>query len=84
MIKIKIYSTAWCHPCSLAKKLLTDNGLEFEEINIEEAGMSRQDLANITGGMTVPQIVINDINIGGFDKLVAMNQSGELQKIMTS
>ena len=80
---IKIYSTSWCPSCNSAKQLLASKGLEYEEINIEEIGMSREELAQLTGGMTVPQIVINDINIGGFDKLVAMNQSGELQKIMT-
>ena len=40
--------------------------------------MSRDDLVKLTGGYTVPQIVINDEIIGGFDKLLRLNQEGKL------
>ncbi len=75
---IKIYSTSWWGPCKAAKQLLDDKGLSYEEINIEEAGITREDLAELTGGHTVPQIVINDEIIGGFDKLLRLNQEGKL------
>ena len=61
-----------------AKKLLDDKGLSYEEINIEEADMSREELFKSTGGYTVPQIVINDEAIGGFDQLLKLNQEGKL------
>ena len=61
-----------------AKKLLDDKDLSYEEINIEEAGMSRDDLIKLTGGYTVPQIVINDKVIGGMDQLLKLNQEGRL------
>ena len=79
---IKIYSTSWCPSCNLAKQLFDSKGLKYEEINIEELGMSREELAKLTGGMTVPQIVINQNNIGGFDKLLMLNQSGELEEML--
>ena len=79
---IKIYSTSWCPSCVYAKKLLDDLKESYEEINIEEEGMSRNDLHDLTGAMTVPQIVINGKSIGGFDNLVALNQSGELKEIL--
>ena len=79
---IKIYSTTWCPSCITAKQLLDKLGYQYEEINIEEQEMSREDLKNITGGMTVPQIMINGKSIGGFDSLVKLNQSGELKKML--
>ena len=79
---IKIYSTSWCPPCAAAKRMLTDLNQPFEEIDIEKEGMSREKLKEITGGSTVPQIIINNKSIGGFDNLVALNQTGELQKIL--
>ena len=79
---IKIYTTSWCNPCRAAKQLLKSKEITFHEINIEEEGISRQELAQITGGMTVPQIVINGTNIGGFDKLMIMNQNGDLDKLI--
>ena len=77
---IKIYSTSWWGPCRAAKQLLDDKGLSYEEINIEETGISRDDLVKLTGGNTVPQIVINDKVIGGFDQLLILNQEGKLKE----
>ena len=76
--KILIYSTSWCQPCKLAKKLLQERGLDFQEIDIEEKGWSREDLFDITGGRTVPQVVINDDTIGGYDDRVRFDQEGKL------
>jgi len=81
---IKIYSTSWWPSCITAKRLLDDKGLSYKEINIEEIDMSREQLAELTGGMTVPQIVINNTNIGGFDKLMMLSQSGELEILLNA
>ena len=80
---IKIYSTSWCHPCKMAKKLLDQKKLKYEEINIEEVGISRQELHNLTGGNTVPQIMINGKSIGGFNDLLILNTNGKLDKLVS-
>ena len=80
---IKIYSTSWCHPCKMAKKLLDQKKLKYEEINIEEIGISRRELHNLTGGSTVPQIIINEKSIGGFDDLLILNTNGKLDKLVS-
>ena len=79
---IKIYSTTWCPSCVMAKKLLDEKKIQYEEINIEEIEMSREELNKLTGGSTVPQIVINDKSIGGFDNLIKLNTSGKLDKLV--
>ena len=58
--------------------MLDDKGLSYKEINIEEEGISRDDLVKLTGGFTVPQILIDNIPIGGFDKLLLLDQTGKL------
>ena len=75
---IKIYSTSWCSSCIYAKRLLSERGLEFEEINIEEKGWSRDDLFELTGGRTVPQIIIDEKPIGCYDDLLKLDSIGEL------
>jgi glutaredoxin len=40
--------------------------------------MSREELQKMTGGMSVPQIVIDEEVIGGYDNLMAMASAGEL------
>ena len=39
-----------------------------------------KDLVNLTGGYTVPQIIIDDKVIGGFDQLLRLNHEGKLKK----
>tara|TARA_B100000315_G_C14480213_1_gene542522 strand:- start:503 stop:682 length:180 start_codon:yes stop_codon:yes gene_type:complete len=58
--------------------LLDDKGLSYKEINIEKDKISRENLVDLTGGYTVPQIVINNVPIGGFEQLLILNQKGEL------
>ena len=75
---IKIYTTNWCSFCVMAKRYFDEQEMSYEEINIEEEGMSREELQKVTGGMSVPQIVIDDEVIGGYDNLMAMASAGEL------
>jgi len=65
-----------------AKKMLDDKGLSYKEINIEEEGISRDDLVKLTGGFTVPQILIDNVPIGGFDKLLQLDQTGKLKEFL--
>mgnify|MGYP000748847283 FL=1 len=75
---IKIYSTSWCSPCRNAKRLLDERGLSYEEIDIEQNSMSRESLFELTGGRSVPQIVIDEKPIGGYDELLNLDRTGEL------
>ena len=74
-----IYSTSWCPSCISAKRLLEEKNIDFEEVNIDEEEISREKLFEITGGMSVPQIVINNKPIGGFEHLMELSQSGKLE-----
>jgi len=72
---IVIYTTSWCGPCKMAKKLLTEKGFSYKEIDIEEHNISREEMASMAKGPTVPQIVVNDLAIGGFVDLVQYFES---------
>ncbi len=54
----------------MAKRFLTEKGFSFDEIDIEERNITREEMAAATKGTSVPQIVINDIPIGGFEHLL--------------
>jgi|TARA_B100001105_G_scaffold249287_1_gene236032 glutaredoxin len=58
--------------------LLSERGIAFTEIDIEEQGMSREDLFEVAGGRTVPQIIIDEKPIGGYDDLVKLDSNGLL------
>ena len=79
---IKIYTTNWCPSCVAAKNLLNSINIEFTEINIEEQNFSRTELQELTGGYTVPQIVIKNQCIGGYDKLLYLYQNNKLDELL--
>ena len=81
---IKIYSTKWCGPCKAAKSLLDSLGYSYEVVDIEERNITREQMMKETGGLTVPQIIINGDNIGGFDSLRFLVDNGKLEEKITN
>jgi len=67
--RIQIYTTRWCGYCVRAKALLDSRGLEYEELGLDDDEHFRQTVFDLTGGWTVPQIVIDGRPIGGYVEL---------------
>lgn len=83
MTGIIIYSTNTCPFCDRAKDLLDSKGATYKEIKIDEDPSKRDEMLERSGGRrTVPQIFINGKHIGGFDDLKALNDKGELDKLL--
>jgi glutaredoxin 3 len=80
--KVVVYSTNFCPYCVAAKKLLDSKKIPFEEINVQTDFEKREWLVKTTGQRTVPQIFIDNVSIGGFDELSALDSSGELDVIV--
>ena len=79
-----MYTTRVCPFCARAKALLNAKGIEFEERTVELSPEGRQFLIDLSGRRTVPQILINEAPIGGFEELAALNRSGELDRILAA
>jgi len=76
-----MYTTRWCGYCVRAKTLLESRGISFEEISLDEDPDFRRRLLDLTGGWTVPQIVIDGRPIGGYTELWQLDRSGELEHL---
>ena len=79
---IKIYTSNWCSYCVAAKRFFEENNIKYKEINIEIENISRQELLELSGGYTVPQIFINNKCIGGYDDLVKLHQTNKLMELI--
>jgi len=77
-MQIKMYTKGYCSFCYAAKNLLAKRGLEYEEISLLDNSHAEQEMRQLTGKSTVPQILINDTPIGGYTELVEMDMEGEL------
>ena len=73
-----MYTTEWCGYCVRAKALLDGKGLEYEELFLDEGPGFRQHLFDLTGGWTVPQILIDGEPIGGYTELWRLDREGRL------
>ncbi len=78
MARIRVYSTRWCGYCVRAKTLLESRGIEYEEISLDDDPAFRQKLFDLTGGWTVPQILIDGRPIGGYTELWRLDRGGRL------
>jgi glutaredoxin 3 len=81
--RVIVYSKETCPYCVMAKKLLTQKGVEnIEEIRIDLNPEERDKMIEKTNRMTVPQIFIGEFHVGGFDDLSALNRSGKLDELL--
>ncbi len=80
MSRIRIYSTRWCGYCVRAKALLDAKGIEYEEVTLDDDPAFRRNLFDLTGGRTVPQILIDGAPIGGYTELWRLDKSGALDE----
>jgi glutaredoxin 3 len=75
-----MYTTEWCGYCVRAKALLDGKGLEYEELPLDAGPDFRRRLFDLTGGWTVPQILIDGEPIGGYTELWRLDRSGKLDE----
>jgi glutaredoxin 3 len=79
-----MYTTAWCGYCVRAKTLLESRGLEYEEIFLDDDPAFRQRLLDLTGGWTVPQILVDGRPIGGYTELWQLDRRGRLETLLAA
>jgi len=80
MAKVEIYSTRTCGSCIRAKRLFESKGVLYEEIDVS---LDRSDMIRRADGrMTVPQVFIDDVGVGGFDDLVKLDRDNTLHDML--
>ena len=84
MAKVILYTTQYCPYCVQAKALLRHKGVSFEEIDVSEDEALRVEMIEASGRRTVPQIFINDAAVGGFEELRALDEDGELDRLLAA
>ncbi len=78
---IVIYGNESCAYCAAARMLLVKKGVRFHDIKVSDDGR-REEMERLTGSRSVPQIIINDHLVGGFDELCALDEDGDLERLL--
>ena len=75
MKKITLYSKNLCGYCTMAKSWLNNKNVVYEEINIDETGIREKFMKDYPNLRSMPQIFIDNKNIGGYRELIKLDDS---------
>ena len=79
MKNITVYSGPMCNFCDAAKRLLTRNNLNYNEIDIStKEGLRDEMTKRANGRRTIPQIFFDDYHVGGYQELREVEKTGKL------
>ncbi|MCV2891335.1 glutaredoxin 3 [Ruegeria aquimaris] len=85
MKPVEIYTSPLCGYCHAAKRLLTQKGVEFTEINVlANPGRKPEMIERAGGRRTVPQIFIGGTHVGGCDDLFDLEDDGKLDPMLAN
>lgn len=79
---IVVYSRAACPFCVAARNMLKSKNVTWTEVSLDAEPDKRAEMIERTGRRTVPQIFIGDFHVGGFDDLDALEQAGDLDRLV--
>ena len=83
MKNVTVYMGPRCNFCDAAKRLLKRNNIPYNEINIALDESKREEMLKKSNGKrTIPQIFFNELHIGGYEELRALEKKGELDSLI--
>ena len=81
--RITVYTAAMCGYCVAAKNFLKSRGLAWDEVRVDLDPAERERMVARSGGrITVPQIFVGDVHVGGYDDMMAMHRAGRLAPLL--
>ena len=83
MKNVTVYMGPRCTFCDAAKRLLKRNNIPYNEINVALEEEKREEMLKKSNGKrTIPQIFFNELHIGGYEELRALEKKGELLNLV--
>ena len=83
MKNVTVYMGPMCAFCDAAKRLLAKKNIPYKEINVALEEEKREEMLNKSNGKrTIPQIFFNELHIGGYEELRALEKKGELDNLI--
>jgi len=83
MAKVTLYTSDACPYCIRAKRMLDAKGVEYDQVHLALwDAEARIRLSEITGRRTVPQILVGETPLGGYDDIKALDDAGRLDDLL--
>ena len=84
MSHVVLYGTRFCPFCTAARRLLTNKGIDYQDISVDNNPELRGKLISKSGRNTVPQVWFGTQHIGGFDELRDLERQGTFDAMLQS
>ncbi len=85
MKTVEIYTSPLCGFCHAAKRLLSQKGVDFAEVDVWANPDRKPEMVKrANGGRTVPQIFVGETHVGGCDDLYELERKGDLDKLLAA
>ena len=85
MKNVEIYTSPLCGFCHAAKRLLSQKGISFAEVDVlADPDRKPEMVQRANGSRTVPQIFVGEIHVGGCDDLYALERAGKLDQLLAA
>ncbi len=67
-MNVIVYSAEWCPWCKKTKEFLEENGIKFEEMDIEKTDGAAQEVVKKSGQRGIPVVDVDGTIMIGFNK----------------
>ena len=82
--EVVIYTTLLCPFCLRAKRFLENKKVSYKEISVDRDRVKRQEMIQKSKRLTVPQIWVGNIHVGGWDELSVLDRAGKLDSFLAN
>lgn len=79
---ILMYIRPTCSFCLAARRLFKEKGAIWTEVSLDEEPERRVEMIRRSGRTTVPQIFIGETHVGGYDDLRALDEEGQIDRML--
>lgn len=66
--EVIVYSTPTCPACQQLKEYLNNKGVDYKNYDVASDAAARKEMAEKTGSMSVPTVLIDGKTVIGFDR----------------
>ena len=78
-----MYTGPMCNFCDAAKRLFSRNNIKYQEIDIStKEGLIDEMIKKANRKRTIPQIFFDNLHVGGYQELRALEKNGELNNLL--
>lgn len=84
MAEVKVYTVPGCVDCAAVKYLLSEAGIEFEEVDVADTPHAREALELLSGRRSLPQVFVGNRFVGQVSEVRFLIAQGRLDAFTDS